>query len=273
VKERTAMDDALARWPLFFTIDLLRYAIPASLAFAVFWMWRWDRLAHRRIQQRRPSRRTLRREILYSLSTAAIFATVGVVTFYLAHAGVLHLYRDVDMYGVPYLVASIAIAIVAHDAYFYWTHRALHHPLLFKRVHRVHHLSTAPSPWAAYAFSPAEAVVNALVFPLILLVLPMHEIATAAWLVYMIVMNVIGHLGIELYPHWFARSRWTGWYSTSTHHNLHHRDSRGNYGLYFTWWDRWMGTQHAGYLETFSAVTSVAITAATTPAHRSVTDR
>ncbi|MEI7983754.1 MAG: sterol desaturase, partial [Bacteroidota bacterium] len=27
-------------------------------------------------------------------------------------------------------------------------HRLIHHPLLFKRVHLVHHQSTNPSPWA-----------------------------------------------------------------------------------------------------------------------------
>jgi lathosterol oxidase len=242
------MIDALERWPLFFAVDTLRYAVAASLAFAVFWTWKWDALAPHRIQPRRPSRKAFAREIRYSLVTAVIFSLVGLGTYHLARAGIVKVYGDVSTYGWPWWFASIALAIVIHDAYFYWTHRALHHPWLFKRVHRVHHLSTSPSPWAAYAFSPAEALVNALVFPLVVLVVPMHETAAFAFLVYMIVMNVIGHLGIELYPRWFTRSRWTRWCSTSTHHNLHHRDCRGNYGLYFTWWDRWCGTEDASYL-------------------------
>ena len=246
---------AVERWPLIFAIDALRYAIPASFAFLVFWTWKWEAFAHRRIQPRRPSTKAFRREIRYSISTAMIFATVGLATFHLVRAGVLRTYDHVADLGWPYWAASIVLAIVFHDAYFYWTHRAMHHPRLFKRVHRVHHLSTSPSPWAAYAFAPLEALVNALVVPLILLVLPMHESAIFVFLIYMIVMNVIGHLGIELYPRWFVRSRWTRWYSTSTHHNLHHRDFEGNYGLYFTWWDRLMGTQHPGYVQTFEAVT------------------
>ena len=28
----------------------------------------------------------------------------------------------------------------------------------------------------------------------------------------------------------------------------HHAHNRGNYGLYFTWWDRWCGTEDAQYL-------------------------
>jgi Delta7-sterol 5-desaturase len=259
------MSDALQRWPLFFAVDALRYAIPASLAFAVFWIWKWDALEHRRIQQRRPSRNAFRREIRYSISTALIFSLVGLATFYLVRAGVLHMYFRVDDYGWPWFFASIALAMLIHDAYFYWTHRAMHQPWLFKRVHRVHHLSTAPSPWAAYAFAPPEALVNALVFPLILLVVPMHELAAFAFLIYMIVMNVIGHLGIELYPRWFARRKWTRWYSTSTHHNLHHRDFEGNYGLYFTWWDRALGTQHPDYESTFAKVTERAAAVSDVP--------
>jgi len=253
--EQVARVTDIERWPVFFAVDLLRYAIPATAAFVVFWIWKWDALEHRRIQSRRPSSRAFSREIRYSISTVIIFASVGVGTYYLTRHHVLHVYQDVDRYGWPYWFASIGIAILFHDVYFYWTHRAMHHRTLFRVFHRVHHLSTSPSPWAAYSFAPPEALVSALVVPVLLLFLPMHELALFAFLVYMIVMNVIGHLGIELYPRWFARNRWTRWYSTSTHHNLHHRDFRGNYGLYFTWWDRVMGTQHPAYHETFDAVT------------------
>jgi sterol desaturase/sphingolipid hydroxylase (fatty acid hydroxylase superfamily) len=256
VKERDPMSELFERWVGFFAVDALRYAIAASIAFAVFWMWRWDALEHRRIQARRPSRKALRREVRYSISTALIFSLVGLGTHQLVRAGVLDMYAHIDERGWPYWIISVALAIVIHDAYFYWTHRAMHHPWLFKHVPRVHHLSTSPSPWAAYAFAPGEALVNALAFPVILAIVPMHELAAFAFLVYMIVMNVIGHLGIELYPRWFVRSRFTRWYSTSTHHNLHHRDFHGNYGLYFTWWDRAMGTEHAEYATTFEAVTT-----------------
>jgi len=37
----------------------------------------------------------------------------------------------------------------------------MHHKKLFRWFHLVHHQSTNPSPWAAYAFHPLEAVVEA----------------------------------------------------------------------------------------------------------------
>jgi sterol desaturase/sphingolipid hydroxylase (fatty acid hydroxylase superfamily) len=35
--------------------------------------------------------------------------------------------------------------------------------------------------------------------------------------------------------------------TTSTHHNMHHQLFNGNYALYFTWWDKWMGTEFKDY--------------------------
>ena len=51
--------------------------------------------------------------------------------------------------------------ILLHDTYFYWAHRAMHHPKIYRHVHLVHHLSQNPSPWAAFAFHPFEAVIEA----------------------------------------------------------------------------------------------------------------
>ena len=55
----------------------------------------------------------------------------------------------------------------------------MHHPKLFWVFHRTHHLSTNPTPRAAFAFNPAEAVVQASIFPLAVSVMPMHPLAFA----------------------------------------------------------------------------------------------
>lgn len=33
-----------------------------------------------------------------------------------------------------------------------------------------------------------------------------------------------------------------------THHDMHHANGNSNFGLYFTWWDRLMGTEHQDYV-------------------------
>jgi sterol desaturase/sphingolipid hydroxylase (fatty acid hydroxylase superfamily) len=40
--------------------------------------------------------------------------------------------------------------------------------------------------------------------------------------------------------------------TTTTHHDLHHGQAGYNYAAWFTWWDRWMGTEHPQYLERYA---------------------
>jgi lathosterol oxidase len=37
---------------------------------------------------------------------------------------------------------------------------------------------------------------------------------------------------------------------------MHHEKAGGNFGFYFTWWDKWMGTEHSNYEERFLQNTS-----------------
>jgi sterol desaturase/sphingolipid hydroxylase (fatty acid hydroxylase superfamily) len=142
-----------------------------------------------------------------------------------------------------------------HDTYFYWTHRAMHHKKLFRAMHLVHHKSVNPSPWAAYAFHPLEAIVEAGIFAVFLFTIPIHPLHLLVFFFAMIVYNVYGHLGYELYPAGFSK-HWLGkWINTSVNHNQHHQHFKGNYGLYFTFWDRLMGTIRADYDQRFEEVT------------------
>lgn len=70
----------------------------------------------------------------------------------------------------------------------------------------------------------------------------------------MIVRNVIGHAGVEIFPRGFVHGPFHALSTTTTHHALHHRRSDVNYGLYFPWWDRFMRTEHPAYEATFDAV-------------------
>ncbi len=243
--------------------DVGRYVLVVLPAFAIVWRWKRERFRPRLIGRDFAGPEHQRRELVWSACTVLVFATVGVFVLLGQQAGVLHIYTELGTYGWAYWGMSVVVLIVLHDAYFYWTHRAMHHPWLFRRMHRVHHLSTNPSPLAAYAFAPPEAVVHALFVPLVALVMPVHHVALFVFLAYMIVRNVLGHLGVELMPGWFVRHRWLAWFTTTTHHAMHHRKPRGNYGLYFTFWDRLMRTTHADYEDEFERVTSRAAAAAT----------
>lgn len=241
---------------LMWLVHLVRYLLVAGIFYALYYGWRRHRLAARKIQPRFPKNTDLRREIGYSVATTGVFALVSLTLFLTGIRDHTLMYRDWQAYGTAYGLFSFVALIGLHDTYFYWTHRAMHHPRLFKTMHLVHHKSTNPSPWAAYAFHPLEAIVEALIVPLATFVLPLHVYTVMTFLLFMIVYNVYGHLGWELMParwhrHWLGR-----WLNTSVNHNQHHQFFTGNYGLYFRFWDEWMGTTRPGYASAFDRVTT-----------------
>ncbi len=228
-------------------MQLFLYFSAAGGGFLVFHvvLKRW--LAARRIQARDAPATAMRRDVLYSLSSVVIFALVGVLTHQMVVHGWTKIYLRADRYGWGYFWCSLGIMILVHDTWFYWTHRLMHARWLFPIMHRVHHLSHTPTPWSALAFHPTEAVVQAIIFPLAALVLPLHPLVALLWLTYMIVINVWGHLGYELLPAGFRRHWLFRWHNTTTHHDMHHRHVNGNYSLYFNFWDRVMGTNRHDY--------------------------
>jgi sterol desaturase/sphingolipid hydroxylase (fatty acid hydroxylase superfamily) len=246
----------LDMWRRVLTVDFLRYFLTAAPFYILCWMWRPQWLRGRRLQSSDPGRDRIASEIAYSLSTVVIFSAIGLSLVYAQQAGLTRIYLNVTDRGWTYFCASIAVAILLHDAYFYWTHRLLHWRPLYRLAHHVHHRSTNPTPWAAYAFHPLEAVIQAGIYLLIVFAMPMHPLALTVFLVYMIVRNVVGHLGFEIGPPGLARHPLTRWHLTPTHHDLHHRFAKGNYGLYFGFWDDWIGTSRSDYEAAYDAVTA-----------------
>lgn len=242
-------------WSLLLVI-FLRYAVIALVAWIIFYVVKKEAWKFRRIQQKFPLPNDYAREILYSISTTLIFALVGYTVFLSPFAKYTQVYHDIEQRGVAYFLASIVMMLLLHDTYFYWTHRLMHRKAVFRIVHRVHHLSTNPSPWAAMAFHPIEAVIEAGVIVLIALLFPAHPLGLAIFLLFMMIYNVYGHLGYELYPKGFSRSMIGKWINTSVNHNMHHQQINGNYGLYFLFWDRIMGTIQPTYDAKFDEVSS-----------------
>lgn len=232
-----------------------RYLLFAGVAWWLGYRLCRGRWFHRKIIPRPPEAADVRREMGYSALAVGIFGLLAGLTLVAGRHGWTRLYWRIGDHGWGWFWVSIGCAILLHDAYFYWTHRLMHHPRLFPWFHRVHHLSRNPSPWAAYSFHPLEAVVQGAIFPLAVMVLPMHPLAFALFMVWQITFNVLGHTGYEFHPRRLMSSWWRRVLNTPTNHVMHHEKMRGNYGLYFNVWDRLMGTNHADYEERFREVT------------------
>ncbi|WP_017257663.1 sterol desaturase family protein [Pedobacter arcticus] len=156
------------------------------------------------------------------------------------------MYMDGDKYGIPYFIFSILVCLFLHDTYFYWTHRLLHRPF-FRFVHKVHHQSTNPTSWSAFAFHPIEAIIQAFILSLLPFIIPLHPIALLVFFIIIMIWDAYGHSGFEIFSKRFLMSKWGRWINSSITHNMHHEFYEGNYGLYFRFWDIWMKTSHPKY--------------------------
>lgn len=225
-----------------FGLNALRYFLASGLAFLIFYIIFRHKLLAKKIQDKFPSNKDYRREVMYSMITICMFTLVAISLFGTPLRQYTQVYMDVNEYSAGYWVLSVLLMIVLHDIYFYWMHRAIHLPSLYKHVHLVHHRSVNPSPWASYAFHPIEGFLEAAVIYPIAFLIPYHPTALMSFLVFMIVYNVYGHLGYEIIPRRLQQSLVGRWLNTSVDHNVHHKHFSGNYGLYFLFWDRMMGT-------------------------------
>lgn len=237
-----------------FAVSVFRYFIIAGIFFLLFYKIFEPRFSKSKIQSRMASRKDFIREILHSMQSTLTMSVIAFVVLFTPFKSYTMLYTDLGKYGLWYIPVSVFLGLVIHDTYFYWMHRLLHHPKLFRYTHLVHHESVNPSPWTSYSFHFFEAITEGLVLAVIVMVIPMNPLSVTLFVIVAFIINVYGHLGYEIMPKWF-RSSWAFEISnTSVYHNLHHRKFKGNYGLYFRVWDRLMGTEHPDYVKEYDKI-------------------
>lgn len=237
------------------TIIGSRYLIIAGVAFLIWYILLRRINASKKIQERYPSIKDYTREIGFSIATVFIMAFIPAIVLGSPELRkYTKFYFDINQHSMLWFVLAFPIMAIMHDTYFYWMHRLMHHPSIFKFVHLIHHKSTNPSPFAAYAFHPLEAIVEAGIFLVFIFTIPVHLFHLLFFFLFMIVYNVYGHLGWELYPKGFSKHPVGKWINTSVNHNQHHQYFKGNYGLYFLFWDRIMGTIRKDYDQKFEEV-------------------
>jgi sterol desaturase/sphingolipid hydroxylase (fatty acid hydroxylase superfamily) len=229
------------------------YFVFVGLVFLVVWKLLARALASRRIPTRFDfGSAQVRREVLNTLLTLLLGTVSAVAIVALFRAGLTKLSTGDDW---PWWQSGLALAglLVFNDAWFYWWHRLLHHPRLFKHVHAVHHRSVDVNPFTSYSFHAAEGfILGAWAIPMALLVPMSMQVLMVAQVVGLL-NNIVSHLGYELLPKWWLQAPLLKWTSSATYHSLHHSQFNGNYGLLFRFWDRLMGTELPAYEQTFRA--------------------
>lgn len=221
----------------------LRYLLLAGAVHGLLWGGRAPSFACR-LAARPPRREHVWREARTAALASLIYALPAAVLVEAYKRGGTALTAGLPdtFLGWLWIPGSVLLLMVLQDAYFYWTHRLMHLPRLYRATHHTHHLSKQPSSFASFAFSGWEALAAAWFVPAIAFVVPIHIVAFAAFLVIATVQAVMNHAGWEVYPQRFLDGPLGRWLITARHHNLHHTKFSRNYGLFFRFWDKLMGT-------------------------------
>ncbi|KAF9267193.1 C4-methyl sterol oxidase [Marasmius fiardii PR-910] len=172
--------------------------------------------------------------------------TVELPTIWLFHP----LAEKVGMktYHVPFptwqtMLWQIAFFMFFEDWFHFVAHRALHTPILYKHIHKLHHKYSAPFGLAAEYAHPAEVMIlgfGTLGGSLILCMFTeVHFISFFIWVILKLFQAIDSHSGYD-FP-WSLQHILPFW-SGADHHDFHHMAFTNNYATSFRWWDRFFGT-------------------------------
>ena len=249
---------------IFFVVTALGYLFVSGSLYGFFFLRRRSSpvpIAVRPLREDRSISRiwsAIRHDVTLSLWSSAIFAVCAAMMTSVYQLGHTRLYWDIDRASGGYIAFSLVLVLFLQDTYFYFTHRLAHHPKCYSWLHKGHHHSNNPTPLTAFSFDPGEALLQAIYLMAAVCVIPMHISVLCAVVLVMTLGALIHHFSLRMFQD-SAFGRWLGsWMVGPMHHWFHHRRYTVHYGLYFTFWDKLLGTHHHGYEEILDAKSSAA---------------
>lgn len=140
-----------------------------------------------------------------------------------------------------WFVLALVILPIWSAFHFYWVHRLLHVPFIYKHVHALHHRNVNIGPWSGNSMHPIE---HLLYFTTLCIhwVVASHPIHLIFHVIYQGPGASMSHTGYEDLLIKDKRRLALGTF----YHQLHHRYYECNYGNQEMPWDRWFGTFNDG---------------------------
>lgn len=245
------LKEIIGNLPKGFLTGLIMNGSLITIAYLLIWKKYKQRFHLYRIQlKERVNAKQLITELKNAISTLMVGAFFSSVVIYLSSIGYTKIYNQVAEHSIIYTIGSFFIILLIDDTWFYWCHRLLHHPKIFRFVHLEHHKSVDVNPFTSMSFHWAEPFILSIwIFPISCL-LPIYSPVLAIVQLWGLLDNIKAHLGYEFYPASFNKG-WLRFLTTSTHHNMHHSKFKGNYGVHFRFWDKLIGTEFKDYEKEF----------------------
>ncbi|KAF2151135.1 hypothetical protein K461DRAFT_287033 [Myriangium duriaei CBS 260.36] len=145
--------------------------------------------------------------------------------------------------GGWYNLLQFPMFLLFTDCGIYWIHRGLHHPLVYKTLHKPHHKWVMPSPFASHAFHPLDGYAQSVPYHVFPFIFPLQKFAYIALFAFIQIWTVLIHDG-EFYAD-------NAVINGAACHSVHHLEFLGNYGQFTTLFDRLGGTYRRPAREMF----------------------
>eukprot|EP00949_MAST-11_sp_MAST-11-sp1_P003098 g3098.t1 len=177
-------------------------------------------------------------EIAMSVRAIPVMAALTTPFILMEYNGLSKLYSENDG-NYAYAALSTVLFVLFTDVAIYFIHRALHHPILYKRIHKPHHRWLSPTPFSSHAFHPVDGWMQSLPYHAFIFIMPMNSYVHLGMFIFVNVWTVLIHDGVTTKP--------PKWLLGAAHHTIHHSDFSYNYGEFFTVCDRVFGTLRTPY--------------------------
>jgi lathosterol oxidase len=193
----------------------------------------------------------IRMEIKQAWAAMPWIAVMTVPFFFGEIHGYSMLYDRLEEEPFPYYNwLQFPLFLIFTDFCIYFIHRGLHHPAVYKHLHKAHHKWIMPTPYASVAFHPVDGFMQSLPYHLFPFILPLQKFAYLGLFVFVQIWTVMIHDGEYVANGTVING--------AACHTMHHLYFNYNYGQYTTIWDRIGGSYRQPNEELFRRETKMA---------------
>lgn len=189
-------------------------------------------------------------EIKQAMAAMPPMALLTAPFFVLEVRGYAKLYDTVAEEPFPYYsILQFPLFICFTDFFIYWIHRGLHHPRVYRTLHKPHHKWIMPSPFASHAFHPLDGWSQSVPYHVFPFIFPLQKLAYVFLFGFINLWTVFIHDG-----EYVSNSPVV---NGAACHTMHHLYFNYNYGQFTTLWDRLGGSYRKPNEELFRRETKM----------------
>ncbi|CAF9906368.1 c-5 sterol desaturase [Imshaugia aleurites] len=232
-------------WRQFFSLYLITWLFGFVLYFVFASLSYFFVFDHATFTHPKYIKHQVRLEIRQTMVSMPLMAIFTAPLFLLEVRGYGRLYdAPSDAPFAFYNFLQFPLFIAFTDLCIYWIHRGLHHPKIYKTLHKPHHKWIMPTPYASHAFHPMDGFAQSIPYHVFPFIFPLQKFAYVALFAFINFWTIFIHDGEYVANSYLING--------AACHTMHHLYFNYNYGQFTTLWDRLGGSYRQPNDELFS---------------------